>query len=93
MVFEGGWVGRTWKTRNAREARKSRAVRSPAAGRKENPEFPERKVFFPCWNKFHLTFQKIGDILKLGNFAIAIATLLLHHGKVLLVHNGCSPRQ
>ena len=44
-------------------------------------------------DKFHLTFQKIGDILKLGDFAKAIAALLLHHGKILLVNNRCSPRQ
>ena len=44
-------------------------------------------------DKFHLTFQKIGDILKLGDFAKAIAALLLHHGEILLVNNRCSPRQ
>ena len=40
-----------------------------------------------------LTLEKIGDILKLRDFAEAIATLLLHHGQVLLVNHRCSPRQ
>ena len=43
--------------------------------------------------KLCLTFQKVGDILKLGNFAKAVAALLLHHGEVLLVDNGGSPGQ
>lgn len=35
------WV--LWKTRNARLARKSRAVRSPAAGRRVNPVYSEER--------------------------------------------------
>ena len=50
-------------------------------------------MFDVAFSKLCLTFQKVGDILKLGNFAKAVAALLLHHGEVLLVDNGGSPGQ
>lgn len=73
-----------WNTRNARLARKSLAVTSPAAGRSVNPDVSVEErlrnvaLFLSAFRHIILTFEKLRYILHLRHDVFIEAALFDH---------------